>query len=113
MLAERGANVHHANTKGETALYHASKCGDALTIQILMEHGADMNQRNRKVDSAVGIGFRISESETVETDGTHIEPGASMQQEATRENVSSSKWSKRRHKRRPRSLASSSGLKPG
>lgn len=61
-LVERGANVDHARTDGQTPLHVAARCRNDAIIQYLLEHGADVNSADRDGNTpllAYVGGFRL------------------------------------------------------
>lgn len=45
-LLEAGANVHHRNMDGTTALWAACVADDTASAELLLEYGSDLNNQN-------------------------------------------------------------------
>ena len=64
LLLENGADPKLANIHGNTALYNAVECNNALTIDLLLSHQVDVNARNDKGETPLSIaqkhGFKKS-----------------------------------------------------
>ena len=55
MLLERGAVVDARDDRGRTSLHVAVEKGKILFVLLLLEHGADVNARNKSVTVLRGL----------------------------------------------------------
>ena len=62
LLEQYGADPNIADRNGDRALHFA---GDARTIELLLKHGADVDARNNKGETALMMGFRFTRVELV------------------------------------------------
>ncbi len=74
-LLERGADVNHANSSGDTALIYAAFYGHTDIVRLLIEHGADVNHVNNIGNTALIAAARCGHVNIV---GLLMEAGAGV-----------------------------------
>ncbi|MDR1235976.1 MAG: ankyrin repeat domain-containing protein [Holosporaceae bacterium] len=65
-LVERRADLCRPNIFGETPLSHVAKSGDLLTVQFLLDHGADPRESGRRFTNVLHSAVRSGKKEVVD-----------------------------------------------
>ena len=78
MLLKRGAVIDAPDCDSETVLHTAVRWGDTQAVQFLLEHGADVNVRNKHGQTPVQIAFYFGPQEIAELMSKYcnVPPGA-------------------------------------